>query len=449
MRKTLLLLLSGLLATSMHAQSQGITLLDSWTDPTLPSNFYGGKFNEVWGFVQAGQEYAVIGSTNGTHIFAVTANNTLQAVDFVPGKAAGSVIIHRDYHDYAGYLYAVADEGNSSLQIMDLQYLPDSVHVVYDSDVHILRAHNIFIDSATAKLYALSCTRPQMVSFVPVSVLDISNPANPTHLTDWGNMGEVGHVHDAYLTNDTAFFNCGNDGLWMVNFAGTVPQVMATVLSYPYKGYNHSGWLSQDRNYYVMADENWGHKMKLLNVSDFSNISVVDTFLSGPTNAIPHNQMIKGNKIYTAHYHEGLRIYDMSNPGPGGVVEVASYDTYVPAVTVGSYQGAWGIYSFLPSGRLLVSDMSNGLFLLQEDALGTDEPQSNPAWFVGPNPNSGILNIHTAEPDQLHLYNLNGQLIQSWTVERGEQALHLEQVPAGMYLLHATNQLGCVKLLLN
>ena len=51
---------------------------------------------------------------------------------------------------------AVCDEGPSSLQIMDLSFLPDSVSVIYDDDSLITRSHNIFIDTAYSKLYSCS-----------------------------------------------------------------------------------------------------------------------------------------------------------------------------------------------------------------------------------------------------------------------------------------------------
>ena len=51
--------------------------------------------------------------------------------------------------------------------------------------------------------------------------------------------------------------------------------------TYPDKGYNHSGWITPDGNYYVMADETWGMRMKMLDISDFSNIQVIALFGSG------------------------------------------------------------------------------------------------------------------------------------------------------------------------
>ena len=97
------------------------------------------------------------------------------------GRYTGSDAIHRDYHDYQNYLYAVCDEGPSSLQIMDLSFLPDSVSVIYDDDSLITRSHNIFIDTAYAKLY--SCSNKNSGGSNALKVLDISTPTNPTFYT--------------------------------------------------------------------------------------------------------------------------------------------------------------------------------------------------------------------------------------------------------------------------
>ena len=131
-------------------------LLFNWDDPNLiGSSMYDNTYNECWGFEINGYEIAVIGSTAGTHFFDITDPHNSTEVAFVAGAYTGSGVIHRDYHDYNKYLYAVCDEGNSStLQIIDISELPNNVSVVYDSDSLFQRAHNIFIDTASAKLYA-------------------------------------------------------------------------------------------------------------------------------------------------------------------------------------------------------------------------------------------------------------------------------------------------------
>ena len=156
-----------------YSQGNNVTLLSQWSDSSLPPVYDGESvYNEVWGITKDGIEYAIIGSRMGTHIFRVNASNQLVEIDFVMGKHTGSDAIHRDYHDYQNYLYAVCDEGPSSLQIMDLSFLPDSVSVIYDDDSLITRSHNIFIDTAYSKLY--SCSNKNSGGSNALKVLDLS-----------------------------------------------------------------------------------------------------------------------------------------------------------------------------------------------------------------------------------------------------------------------------------
>ena len=249
------------------------TLLFHWDDSTIiGSSAYSNAYNECWGFKVNNTEIAVIGSTEGTHFFNVTDPQNSTEVAFVAGAYTGSGVVHRDYHDFQGYLYIVCDEGwsTSTLQIVDISNLPTSVNVVYDSDSLFNTSHNIFIDTATAKLYACASN----------SAMDIYSLHIPTLPNLIYSYNDVGHVHDAYVINDTAFLNCGNDGLRIVDFhyldlAGGMAWVeLASFTSYPDAGYNHSGWLSDDGTIYVMQDENHGYDVKILDVSDFNNITV-------------------------------------------------------------------------------------------------------------------------------------------------------------------------------
>ena len=135
--KKLSLLISVFCSVASFGQEEA-TLLKRWSDSTLVGSFaYNNAYNEIWGIVANGKEYAVIGSTAGTHFIDI---ETANEVAFVAGKAQGANIIHRDYHDFGGYLYAVADEGPSSLQIIDYTTLPNAVTVVHDEDSLIIRS---------------------------------------------------------------------------------------------------------------------------------------------------------------------------------------------------------------------------------------------------------------------------------------------------------------------
>ena len=143
-----LLLLFFLCISDAYAQdSLKISMIYHWDDDTLvPAAPFNNTYNEIWGLNIGNREYAVIGSTAGTHIFDITDPLNVDTAVFIPGASQGTKIIHRDFHDYNGYLYMVSDEnqGNgifSTLQIADLSYLPDSAPLVYDSDALFSRSH--------------------------------------------------------------------------------------------------------------------------------------------------------------------------------------------------------------------------------------------------------------------------------------------------------------------
>ena len=148
MNKFILIVAIALIGISSNAQQTG-TLLYNWQDTTLMGSWaYNNTYNECWGLEVNGSEIAIIGSTDGTHFFDVTDPANATQVAYVAGAYQGGGVIHRDYHDFQGYLYVVCDEGSSStLQIIDISTLPDSVTTVYDSNALFTKSHNIYIDT--------------------------------------------------------------------------------------------------------------------------------------------------------------------------------------------------------------------------------------------------------------------------------------------------------------
>ncbi|MBL4654682.1 MAG: choice-of-anchor B family protein [Bacteroidia bacterium] len=433
-----------ILTTNTIAQdSKNIDLLFHWEDTSLVgSGFYDNVYNEVWGVVVNGKEYAIIGSTSGTHIFDVTDPQNAYEADFIPGAQQGSIIVHRDFHDYKGYLYIVSDEGSSTLQIADLSFLPDSVNVFYDSDSLFKRSHNIFIDTATAKLYVCGVT--DITGMHSMYLYSLKNPKRPEFIYAYPGP----YVHDCYVRNDTAYLNAGSDGLRIVDFSDTALHVNIGSLSdYPDSGYNHSGWLSGDSKYYVFCDENLGADLKLYDVSDPSDLKFMDTFNSGvDTNSIVHNVIIKGNYIYCSYYFDGTRIFYMGDPT--NVIQTGFYETYPDSDYVKLYKGNWGIYPHLPSGILLASDMQYGLFVLDAtNAVNSiyDIERTMAGFKVYPNPFTENINIEGIEiigEAFLEVYDLKGGLIfkEKVNANNGEVIVPVGNhiIGKGIYLLKLT-----------
>jgi choice-of-anchor B domain-containing protein len=405
-------------------------LLFHWNDSTIVgSQAYNNAYNEIWGININNSEIAIIGSTSGTHFFDVTNPQNSTEVAFLSAGYTGTGVIHRDYHDFNGFLYIVCDEGSSStLQIVDISNLPNSINTVYDSNSLFTKAHNIFIDTASAKMYACASNNA-------MDVYSLHVPSSPALIYSYSS---VGHVHDAYVRNDTAYLNCGNQGLRvmdfsMVNNLGDQPQQLASLISYPDAGYNHSGWLSDDGSIYAMQDENHGYDIKILDVSDLNNISVIATFNSGvDSQSMAHNGIIKGDLLYVAYYHDGLRVFDISDPN--NPVQVNSYDTYAPNNHT-SYRGAWGVYPYLNSGNILVSDMQSGLYVLDmSNSSTTTFNIVNSKHNIYPNPAGELFHIKDHIGDVLEIYDFSGKRVMKHTIKNSISTFSTKDFKSGIYL---------------
>jgi len=426
LRKLFLIVLLGIVSPNLFAQiSFNIDLLSQWKDPV--ATFY----NEVWGFVENGREYAVLGSYKGTHIFDVTDPANPVKVDYIPG--ADSVCTHRDYHDYNGYLYMVADEGTSTLQILDLSFLPDSAPVVFDSDTFFTRSHNIFIDSSNGKMY--SCGGDNNNG---LRVFSLANPVEPFEMVNFST--PTGYVHDVYVRNDTAYANCANQGLYIYDFSNVlIPKLIGSLTAYPHQGYNHAGWLNSDGSVYVMADETVNKDVKILDVSDLGNITVIDTVNSGAdtaTDPIAHNVIILGNYAYVSYYQDGLFIYNISDPANTAVS--GYYDTNT--LNISSY-GDWGVYPLLPSGILLASDMANGLFIFDPTNAITSISDSSPVIKeiinAYPNPFTDQITITVSKNllnGEYRVVDLAGKIVDSGKVQ-SDMTINTTTLPQGNYIV--------------
>lgn len=344
-------------------QAQQATLLDNWHDDSIvPTSFYDNRYNECWGVGINGHEYGIIGSTEGLHFIDVTNPTDVFEAFRVQGASSGTNLVHRDMKDYKGYLYCVADEGPSKLQIIDMNNLPNSVTQVYSSNEFVTTSHNLYIDTAQARLYLLGAGGS-------TKVLDISNPSQPSLITTFPNPKlNLPYTHDGFIQNNIGFFNCGFSGFWIVDLNDPLNPVLLSVLTaYSDAGYDHSGWLTPDGNYYVLCDETHGSRPKILDITDLENPMEVSTVEPGIwPSEIPHNVITRGNYAYFSYYYDGLEVWDVSNPA--NPQRAYYYDTY-PGANVPSYSGAWGVNPNLPSGNILISDMQGGLFVFE--ALGT------------------------------------------------------------------------------
>jgi choice-of-anchor B domain-containing protein len=415
-----------------------------------------------WTHPSNGREYVIMGSIDSVYFFDVTNPAAIVKCDVKWGR---NRVINRDFETYSHYVYCVSDNGpGGALQIFDLQYLPDSVHLVKEDSALSSNTHSIFIDSASKRLY-LNLTKP--FGNIPKDAMQIASlvdPENPVligRLTDSTNV--CGGVHEAYFRNDTAYCSCQYKGLQIFDVQDpTYSKYIGGITPpYPFNGYNHTSWLDDSGKYLVFTDEvPYGLPIKLYDVSDKTSPDYKTNFNSH-TGATPHNVIWLGNKMWTSAYEDGMVLWDMTNP-LNPVIQ-GFYDTYYqnPTGVYGGLTGCWGVYPFFASGNIAASDMHNGLFMLRYDQnTGVSLASKNSIITkIFPNPFESTLNMavysNYREQAKISIYNLSGQLQAEKQISllEGENDIKLEEVSAlknGMYLLtivseHGTTQQPVVK----
>jgi choice-of-anchor B domain-containing protein len=315
---------------------------------TFSFGTYGGT--DCWGWTGPdGTEYAIMGIDYG--IVFVNAS-ALEVADSVqgPGPCGAS---WRDIKTYRHYCYAVSEctGTNAGLMVIDMQYLPDSVHYLGSYALFGVTSHNLTIDTAKGFLY--DC-EPDYSGF---RIFDLSNPSNPVELPGVSTPD----IHDLYARNDTLYVAEGyNSSFSIWNMADKyTPVMLARVAIPPGDGYSHNIWPTDDGRYVVTTEETGYHTIKVWNIEDLNDIQLVSQFLA-PSN-LAHNAHCMGDHVVMSHYESGVEVVDISVPECP--VEVARFDTYTAAEGP-AFAGCWGAYPFTANGLIYGSNLDGRLFIL-------------------------------------------------------------------------------------
>lgn len=311
--------------------------------------------NDIWGYVdENNNEYALVGAEDGTSIVDVTNPATATEVFWEPGMNS----IWRDLKTFGDYAY-VTTEALNGLLIIDLSPLPASTALTTSyytgpSGSEWQSAHNLYVDSL-GYAYIFGANRGNG----GVIILDIAtDPMNPIEVGVFDNW----YVHDGFVLGDTMYLAHISDGIIsVVDVSDRANPVLLGTQVTP-SSFAHNIWPSSDGQYVFTTDELPFSYVTSFDVSDPANIIELDKIQSSPgTGTIPHNVHVFGDYIVTSHYTDGVVVHDVTYPY--NMIEVGDYDTH-PWQSA-TYDGCWGAYPFLPSGLLLATDRSQGLFLLE------------------------------------------------------------------------------------
>lgn len=360
--------------------------------------------SDIWGHVDLnnGREYALMALHNGLIIVDVTTPESPTEVATINGVDSGwrDVKVYQHFDKtlnlWQSYAY-LSSEGSRTgavdrLTIIDLNSLPNSANVVEKSDV-VSTAHNVYISNVDYSLNIPLAGKTASLQIVGANNLNgafQSYPLdNPTNLSEGIKryFGE-GYTHDGAslsIDDERANSDCGiteGDCTLFIDFNEkemklwdiTDPSDSKKLGTATYddvalsQQYVHSGWGTDDKRYVLLHDEfdesrgGLNTTVRIFSIDNLKNPTQVGQW-TGPTQAIDHNGFVRGNRYYMSNYERGLTVLDITDPS--NPEHVGFFDTY-PPTNSSSFNGAWGVYPFLPSGNILVSDINSGLYILKD-----------------------------------------------------------------------------------
>jgi len=363
--------------------------------------------NDIWGHVDlnTGDEYAIMGVENGAAV--VSLKDPFNPI--VVGKVSGTRTGWRDIKTYQfydlslgrwkAYAYVSADGASDRVTIIDLSDLPNSIREVGrstgDSQIHNIYVSNVnystgvsvngrtpLLHSMGSNLYggahrSYSLQNPERLTsvYVPTGAAksDYTHDGTSFVVTD-NRVAEQcqrsGEECDIFVD-----FNENTMRLWDQTDQTSLNE-LGTGL-YANAEYTHSGWWTEDKKYVYVHDEldernlNENTALVIFDVTDLNNPVYKGRWI-GDTTAIDHNGFVRGNRYYMSNYERGLTVLDITNPV--SPIEVGFFDTY-PLGDRNAFNGAWGVYPFLPSGLILVSDINSGLYILKDNTKNVAQGQ--------------------------------------------------------------------------
>ncbi|MEM6397117.1 MAG: choice-of-anchor B family protein [Bacteroidota bacterium] len=352
-KRVCLLAISLISALAVCAQSFNCTLRDNLD--------YTEELSDVWGYVAPdGTEYALVGLFDGLSIVSLADPDDIEELHFIPGDES----IWRDIKTFGDYAYVVADTGDDGLLIVDLSGLPASVsHQYFNLNPPgpgvLNQAHNIYIDESLGYAFIAGAN----VNSGGMLIYDVATTPGTAGFVA---LGPNVYAHDVYVDNNLMYaseIGVGNLSIYNISNPNNITLEGSVITPF---AFTHNAWSTTNNQTVFTTDERANASVAAYDISDLSNPVLLDEFRpqrSLNTGAIPHNVHVLGDYLIISSYTDGIEIVDASVPDQ--MVEVGFFDTW-PGQD-GGFNGTWGAYPFLPSGLVLGTDISTGLYVVEVD----------------------------------------------------------------------------------
>ncbi|TMM58846.1 choice-of-anchor B family protein [Maribacter algarum] len=337
--------------------------------------------NDSWGWTDAttGKEYAIMGLDNGTAFVDISDEENLIYLGKLP--SAGDPISWRDVKVYKDHAFIVSEAPGHGMQVLDLTKLRnvDNPPVTFQADARYTgfgNAHNIVINEDTGFAYVVGTARDDAFRG-GAHFINIQDPKNPQAT---GGYADNGYSHDAQVityngpdsdyTGREIYVGANEDVVIIADVTDKEAPRFISSVRYPNIEYTHQGWFTEDQRYFLLGDEldevERGFKSRTLvfDFSDLDNPVEHDTYL-GTTSAIDHNGYVKGNEYFLANYTAGVRVLDISGVANKSISESGFFDTFISSDRA-QFSGVWSVYPYFESGKIVVSDINAGLFIIRK-----------------------------------------------------------------------------------
>ncbi|GMT98535.1 hypothetical protein KH5H1_26540 [Corallococcus caeni] len=228
--------------------------------------------------------------------------------------------------------------------------------------------HTMFVDGN--RLYAVS---PGPAPTGETLLFDISTPLQPVLLSRFtaaDTESAFPSAHDSFAYQDRLYVNHFSAGY--VVFDVKDPMSPLELGHYTFESDNsyatsHASAVGTFAGKTVAFEggEYQGAHLRVLDVTDPTNIQLMGRYKLRPQTSI-HNMILRGTRLYVAHYQEGLRVLDVSVPPRPR--EIAHFNTFRESdINRGDdlLEGAIGIR--VPGdGHVYVVDTARGLLIFNE-----------------------------------------------------------------------------------
>jgi hypothetical protein len=370
------LLVLGVVLTSQAVHAQGVHV-------TVRSNSNPSPGTDHYSDVVADGNFAYVSSwhnTNGVWIFDVS---NPDAPKLLTKYTTGSTSANMQGIEVLNGIGYFGDDSGGGIHIVDLSNpaQPKLIMRITSAQGGYDSVHDLTLDG-NGHMFV-----PNYRVNDDVQVWNVSNPLSPfLQMTLTGT--DTSSVHDVTVKNNKLIMSgwAGEVDIWdITNLDTQAPRLLGSFFS---GLHTQDVSMTDDGNFLACPRElSSNGDVGIFNISNPASVTRVATLTQpglGISATSPSTSKIMGNLLFVAWYQDGLAIFDITDPTHP--IFVGNYDTW-PGPSFGGSGGGdgdWGVWPFLGLDRVLVSDRTTGLYVL--DATGVS---SQPAAFsLLFNPNS-------------------------------------------------------------